>query len=114
MLTVQGAPRTAAGAAGRLLPVQLLRMINATVQSFISAQFKATPNTPGNIQFRQTAQDGVQLAWANYSKQFNGSQPVRMAPANRVDLLIQAPSTKGCSAGSTTPTSRSPGRSNRE
>lgn len=71
--------------------VQLWRMVNATVQSFINAQF-----TPAGLNFRQTAQDGVQLAWENYSKEQNGTEPVTMAPANRVDLLVQAPSTAGC------------------
>ncbi|HVG18086.1 MAG TPA: multicopper oxidase domain-containing protein [Blastocatellia bacterium] len=78
--------------------IKLFRMINATVQGFINAQFKSTqtPAPPANIQVRQTAQDGVQLAWANYSNSRNGTQPISMAPANRVDFLVQAPATQGC------------------
>ncbi len=78
--------------------VKLFRMINATVLKFVNAQFQSaqTPAPAGNIQFRQTAQDGVQLAWGNYSASGNGTQPIQMSPANRLDLLVQAPSTPGC------------------
>jgi FtsP/CotA-like multicopper oxidase with cupredoxin domain len=48
----------------------------------------------------QTAQDGVQFSQTNYKNQplgNKGQNPIagRMAPANRIDLLVQAPTTKG-------------------
>jgi FtsP/CotA-like multicopper oxidase with cupredoxin domain len=74
--------------------VQLWRIINASVQNFISATFSpaGTAGTPG-ITFKQTAQDGVQLSQANYGAATNGTLPITLAPGNRVDLLVQAPST---------------------
>lgn len=73
--------------------VQLWRIVNGSVQGFVKASF--TPAGASGITFRQTAQDGVQLAWENYSKPENGTQAIELAPANRVDLLVQAPSTAG-------------------
>ncbi len=71
--------------------VQLWRMINATVSRTVNGKFN-----PAGINFRQTAQDGIQLAWENYSDPANGTQAVNLAPATRVDLLVQAPTTEGC------------------
>jgi FtsP/CotA-like multicopper oxidase with cupredoxin domain len=76
--------------------VQLWRIINATVQAFVNANFSPAATAGTGIHFRQTAQDGVQLAWKNYSNSENGTNPINMAPANRVDLLVQAPTTPGC------------------
>lgn len=73
--------------------VQLWRIVNATVQSFLKG---ATFQPAGGITFKQTAQDGIQLAWENYNNAQNGADPIEMSPANRVDLLVQAPSTPGC------------------
>jgi FtsP/CotA-like multicopper oxidase with cupredoxin domain len=70
--------------------VQLWRMINASVQKSIIVQL-APP-----FESRQTAQDGVQLAWENYNKPENNNPKASMAPANRVDLLVQAPTVPGC------------------
>jgi FtsP/CotA-like multicopper oxidase with cupredoxin domain len=95
-----GPPKTLVN--GQLMPtitmrpgeVQLWRMINATVQGTVTVEFK-----PAGINFRQTAQDGVQFHWVNFDAQ--NKKPltkVSMAPANRVDLLVQAPSTAGCYA----------------
>lgn len=89
--------------------VKLFRMLNATVQSFINFKFApASTSSSSNMQFKQTAQDGVQLAWANYSKSDNGTQTVRMSPANRVDLLVQAPAAPGCYVLQTTATNPVP------
>jgi FtsP/CotA-like multicopper oxidase with cupredoxin domain len=41
------------------------------------------------LQWRQLAQDGVQLADLNYQASLN--KPFYMAPANRVDILVKAP-----------------------
>lgn len=79
--------------------IQLWRMINATVSTFLTAQFK--PCSGGApLQCVQTAQDGVQFSQTNYKNQplgNNGQNPIgdTMAPANRIDLLVQAPTTKG-------------------
>jgi FtsP/CotA-like multicopper oxidase with cupredoxin domain len=76
--------------------VRLFRMINATVSSFIKATF--LPPQPGavNVQFKRTGQDGVQLAFANYNATTNGTGPIQLSPANRVDLLVQTPAVPGC------------------
>ncbi len=88
--------------------VQMWRIVNGAWRDGVQfAYFK--PTQPGNaqcnaanapapapsVQWRQIAQDGVQLNVANYStfgavgKQFN------LAPANRADLLVKAPSSPG-------------------
>jgi FtsP/CotA-like multicopper oxidase with cupredoxin domain len=83
--------------------VQLWRFVNgaerdaAFFQNFIP-RGSATPCT-GNpattcVHWKQIAQDGVQFNYANYvgtkeDNQFN------LAPANRADLLVQAPSADG-------------------
>ncbi|HEX5715862.1 MAG TPA: multicopper oxidase domain-containing protein [Thermoanaerobaculia bacterium] len=74
--------------------VQLWRMVNATVQGFVNAKFVTTGGA--GIAFKQTAQDGVQLAWKSYSDPQNGKQAIELSPANRVDLLVQAPAEPGC------------------
>jgi FtsP/CotA-like multicopper oxidase with cupredoxin domain len=72
--------------------VQLWRIVNASVQGSVKVQF-----TPAGINFRQTAQDGVQLHWDNFDAQNKTPlAAITMAPANRIDLLVQAPSTAGC------------------
>ena len=83
--------------------IQLWRCINATVQAFINAQFNPLRQKPLNagigtlkINYRQTAQDGVQFAWENYSKDQNANPPFKLSPGNRVDMLVQAPSVPGC------------------
>jgi FtsP/CotA-like multicopper oxidase with cupredoxin domain len=76
--------------------IQMLRMINATVQGFVNVQFNPLVTGSPALQFRQIAQDGVQFAYQNYSNAQNGQNAISMAPANRVDLLVQAPTTSGC------------------
>jgi len=79
---------------GRLRPklsmqpgeVQLWRIINTAARS--AAYFMA----PTGVKWRQLAQDGVQLANDNYRNSDN--VPVFLAPGNRVDLLVQAPTTE--------------------
>jgi FtsP/CotA-like multicopper oxidase with cupredoxin domain len=63
--------------------VQLWRILNTSSRSAVYFM------PPSGLQWRQVAQDGVQLADANYQKSFN--QPLYLAPANRVDLLVKAP-----------------------
>src|SRR5207248_9084752 len=68
--------------------------VNACVQRAFSVQFASCNTGDPAPQFKQTAQDGVQLAFANYNKSTNG-QPINVAPANRVDALVQAPQKAG-------------------
>ena len=99
-----GAPATLVN--GQLTPtitmqpgqIQMWRMINATVQAFFNLQFNPLSSGAPSIQFKQIAQDGVQFAWENYNNPQNGKSTVAMAPANRVDLLVQAPTAPGCYA----------------
>jgi FtsP/CotA-like multicopper oxidase with cupredoxin domain len=69
--------------------VQWWRMINATVSAFVKPEL-----APAGFTYRQTAQDGVQLDFANYSTTQNTA--INLAPANRMDLLVQAPAKAGC------------------
>jgi hypothetical protein len=64
--------------------VQMWRIANTSGRS--GAFFVAPP--PG-FKWRRIAQDGVQLADANYQSSEN--KPFLMAAGNRVDLLVQAP-----------------------
>ena len=79
--------------------VQMWRMVNATVSAPVAIQFNSCPTPSGVVnpppQFKQTAQDGVQYAYANYNKPDNGKNPITLAPANRVDILVKAPTQQG-------------------
>jgi FtsP/CotA-like multicopper oxidase with cupredoxin domain len=76
---------------GRLRPkvqmqpgeVQLWRIANTSGRN--AAYFMA----PEGLEWRQLAQDGVQLANGNYRNSLN--KPFYLAPGNRVDLLVKAP-----------------------
>jgi FtsP/CotA-like multicopper oxidase with cupredoxin domain len=94
--------------------VQLWRMLNSTVTKALTPQIATATTTPtafsniiqDGLQFslKQIAQDGVQFAWKNVDGSANGSPTgqangkalITMAPANRIDLLVKAPSTPGC------------------
>jgi FtsP/CotA-like multicopper oxidase with cupredoxin domain len=67
--------------------VQLWRIVNSSSRN--AAYFMA----PEGLQWRQLAQDGVQFARPTYASAQNQNRPFYMAPANRVDLLVQAPMT---------------------
>jgi FtsP/CotA-like multicopper oxidase with cupredoxin domain len=92
-ILVGGAPSTPRqfSVNGRFRPVvqmqpgeiQLWRIANTAGRS--AAYFMA----PQGFAWRQLAQDGVQLANENY--QTSENQPLYVAPGNRVDLLVQAP-----------------------
>jgi FtsP/CotA-like multicopper oxidase with cupredoxin domain len=90
--------------------VQLWRMINANVANVVGVAFQAFSSSPASapptssptsppsgktIAYRQTAQDGVQLAWRTYRDQNTAKFPVSLAPGNRADLLVQAPDEPG-------------------
>ena len=80
---------------GRLRPVahmqpgevQLWRMLNTSGRNAVYLM------APQGFQWRQLAQDGVQLANVNYQGSLN--RPIYVAPGNRVDLLVQAPAAAG-------------------
>jgi FtsP/CotA-like multicopper oxidase with cupredoxin domain len=69
--------------------VQLWRIVNSSSRN--AAYFMA----PEGLHWRQLAQDGVQFARPTYAIPQNQNRPFYMAPANRVDLLVQAPMTPG-------------------
>jgi FtsP/CotA-like multicopper oxidase with cupredoxin domain len=77
--------------------VQLWRIVNTSSQG--SAYFVGPPKLhPGkptvdpetDFEWKQVAQDGVQFADSNYQDSLN--QPIMLAPGNRADLLVKAPS----------------------
>ncbi len=79
--------------------VQWWRIINATVHRGKGAyicNFNQVGNQGAAITFRQIAQDGVQFNQENYAPQIS-RPPVNfvLGPANRVDILVKAPSTPG-------------------
>jgi FtsP/CotA-like multicopper oxidase with cupredoxin domain len=82
---------------GRLRPkvqmqqgeVQLWRIVNSSPRNAV--YFMGPPQK--GFKWRQIAQDGVQFTDANYSASEN--KPFYMAPANRADLLVQAPMQEG-------------------
>jgi FtsP/CotA-like multicopper oxidase with cupredoxin domain len=98
LLSGGGAPAGAAGidfeVNGRLRPivsmqpgeVQVWRIINTSARN--AAYFMA----PEGFAWRQLAQDGVQFANVNYQGSLN--HPFFLAAGNRVDLLVQAPTTE--------------------
>jgi FtsP/CotA-like multicopper oxidase with cupredoxin domain len=69
--------------------VQLWRIVNSSSRNAV--YFMA----PEGLQWRQLAQDGVQFARPTYASPRNVNRPFYIAPANRVDLLVQAPMTPG-------------------
>ena len=79
---------------GRLKPVitmrpgevQMWRIVNTSSRAGV---YFIAP--PAGFQWRQLAQDGVQLADANYQSSLN--QPLLLASGNRADLLVMAPKT---------------------
>ena len=77
---------------GRLQPkihmypgeVQMWRIVNSSPRSAIYL-----PSLPAGFEWRQLAQDGVQLAPDNYAA--SGKRALTIASGNRVDLLVKAP-----------------------
>jgi FtsP/CotA-like multicopper oxidase with cupredoxin domain len=68
--------------------VQLWRIVNgSTISGFY------LPALPAGFTWRQTAQDGVQFDTFNYDSR--AQRPVFVAPGNRIDLLVQAPTNPG-------------------
>jgi FtsP/CotA-like multicopper oxidase with cupredoxin domain len=68
--------------------VQMWRIVNgSTISGFY------LPALPAGFTWRQTAQDGVQFDTFNYNSR--AERPVFVAPGNRIDLLVQAPTNAG-------------------
>jgi len=99
-----GGPHQDISVNGRLQPkltmrpgeVQLWRIANTSSRSGIFLIGFNPPTTPagivfGQFQWKQTAQDGVQFAGVNYQGSVNPQLVI--TPGNRVDLLVQAPTT---------------------
>lgn len=76
--------------------VQLWRMINACVQKAVVFQLASCDTGDPPPQFKQTAQDGVQFHPDNYQSQpLVQKNSINLAPANRVDALVEAPMKMG-------------------
>ncbi len=83
--------------------VQLWRIVNGAPRNFL--QFLNFVPQPGTtpcsdtgtpcVDWRQTAQDGVQFHPDNYDKIGRKNTQFNMAAANRVDLLVRAPEKEG-------------------
>jgi FtsP/CotA-like multicopper oxidase with cupredoxin domain len=79
--------------------IQLWRMVNSSVKALLTIDrfTSAAGGTPPEI--RQIAQDGVQFKYENYVEQpilnylkTGQCRPAAFSPGNRMDLLVQAPS----------------------
>jgi FtsP/CotA-like multicopper oxidase with cupredoxin domain len=110
-----GAQRPRISVNGRLVPVvamqpgevQMWRIVNGAFRDAIQfAYFKPVTAGPQcdsvttivggpTVHWRQIAQDGVQLAVANYRRFGAVDTKFNLAPANRADLLVQAPKQPG-------------------
>jgi len=84
--------------------VQLWRIVNGAPRSFVQfvnfvplgiTQSPCSNTETPCVDWRQTAQDGVQFAPDNYEKVGEVNAKFNMAGANRVDLLVKAPGTTG-------------------
>lgn len=76
--------------------IQRWRLVNETMQA--SAQLTIGFESKSPPTLKQIAQDGVQFAPENYGSQpmiSQGVQNLVLSPGNRVDLLVQAPTTPG-------------------
>jgi FtsP/CotA-like multicopper oxidase with cupredoxin domain len=73
--------------------VQMWRIVNTASKSSVNFV-----GPPAGFSWKQIAQDGIQLSDVNY--QANENQSFLMAPGNRVDLLVKAPTTAPATATS--------------
>jgi FtsP/CotA-like multicopper oxidase with cupredoxin domain len=90
---------------GRLAPVvkmrpnqvALWRIVNSNQRSFVQFRGEASQSTKSKarVSWRQTAQDGVQFAPANYTLVGALNNSFNLAAANRADVLVQAPAVEG-------------------
>ena len=82
--------------------VQLWRIVNGAYRDAVQFQNftqqgsqQPCSNNGTCVDWRQIAQDGVQLTWKNYNSFGVMDNQLNLAPANRADLLVRAPSTPG-------------------
>jgi len=85
--------------------VQMWRIVNGAFRDAIEFVYfqsqsanqcgTASPPPTPPVQWRQIAQDGVQLNVANYRTFGAANSPLNLAPANRADLLVKAPAQPG-------------------
>ena len=75
--------------------VQMWRIVNGAYRSFVQFRMFVPPTGTETVEWRQTAQDGVQFAPDNYEKVGKLNAKFNMAGGNRADLLVKAPSTAG-------------------
>jgi len=75
--------------------VQMWRIVNGAYRSFVQFRNFVGKSKLETVEWRQTAQDGVQFAPDNYEKVGKVNAQFNMAGGNRVDLLVKAPSTEG-------------------
>lgn len=107
------AVRPALSVNGRLVPVvtmrpgevQQWRLVNASFRDAFEVYYSeaqatkscaaATPPATSPVQWRQIAQDGVQFDVKNYQTLGRVNATLNVAPGNRADLLVQAPTKVG-------------------
>ncbi len=107
--TGPGAPRPTISVNGRLQPVVTMRAGEVQQWRFINGAFRdavelfyfepqattpcASATQPASfpIQWRQTAQDGVQFDVRNYQSVGAPNTAINLAPANRADVLVKVP-----------------------
>ena len=95
---------------GRLEPVvkmrpgqvQMWRIVNGSYRDIIAfnnfthqGDSKPCSSTGPCVDWRQIAQDGVQFKWDNYERVGKVDAIFALAPGNRADLLVRAPTSTG-------------------
>ncbi|HEY6971750.1 MAG TPA: multicopper oxidase domain-containing protein [Candidatus Angelobacter sp.] len=100
--TTQGGPPPLS-VNGRLNPVvamkpnqvQMWRVVNGAARTFVQFDSFKPQSGTANVAWRQIAQDGVQFVFENYQRFGKENWKFNLAPANRADLLVKAPSQEG-------------------
>lgn len=111
-----GAPRAPISVNGRRNPIVTMRPGEVQLWRIVNGAFRdavrfASFNPEGSqqpcnqlgaaaivvpcINWRQIAQDGVQFKYANYNRLGKPNNEFNLAPANRADLLVKAPTQPG-------------------
>jgi FtsP/CotA-like multicopper oxidase with cupredoxin domain len=81
--------------------VQFWRFINACHQVAVEladlapTADAAAGEAAAKFEWKQTAQDGIQFHWDNFSAAGNRNSKINLAPAMRADVLMQAPAVPG-------------------
>ena len=72
--------------------IQLWHIVNRAAG--MTFEFQPFSEAAG-FQWRQTANDDLPLVWDNFSSPSNINAAIALGPANRIDLLVQAPARPG-------------------